>query len=93
MDAPEDDYEIQFFRIDESGDFILMHENFSHKYSGIIPNVGDEIPCPMSWIGGMEDFERNGFLIIRRRVFFKSESRVAMVCEYRQATKHDYELF
>ena len=93
MNALPDDYEFQFFKIDDDGSLVFMHENYSYEYGCVIPNIGDEIPCPISWIGTHKDIGLNGFLLIKRRVFFRAENRVAFICNYHHAKKEDYELF
>ena len=86
-------YEIRVFREEDNGSLVDMQNHYPDDFGYLIPSVGDEIPCPMSWIGDVTHIGLNGFLVVKRRVFLYVEKKIVLVCRYQDATAHDYDIF
>lgn len=78
--------------VERDGELEFYQDHLVSDFGGCTPNIGDEIPNTINWIGGSEDAIRHGFWVVKRRVFIKA-SLIALVCSYRQAISSDYELF
>ncbi len=87
-----EDIDIRVLREDEDGALVHMQDHYASDFGNFIPLIGDEIPCPMSWNGDGKSHARNGFLVVKRRVHLYSEDKIVLVCSYRNATAHDYDI-
>ncbi len=87
-----EDYKIRVFK-EEDGNLADMEDHYPSDFGYLVPTIGDEIPCPMLWIGNVDNYNLNGFLVVKRRVFLYAERQIVLICNYRNATPHDRNIF
>jgi hypothetical protein len=88
-----DEYDLIRLYVPRDGGEYL--ENYSDRqlkdFHGVVPQIGDHIANLPKWIGEPANTGGNLFLLVIGR-FFMPEG-IALICEHRQATPAEFELF
>lgn len=86
------DPEVKIFVMREGGVLESYQDHYVSDFGGLIPSIGDELPHLLRWVGSPDETAGNLFFVVRRRVIHR-DGDVSLICEFREASTGDYELF